>query len=288
MITGARGQLGRELTRTIPRGYQLHAASHQDLDIGDRDAVTEWIKTYRPELVVNAAGYTAVDRAESDRDTAFRVNCFAPGYLAESLAQFGGRLIHVSTDYVFDGNQGRPYKPDDPPRPLSVYGESKLGGERRILEILGRDALVMRTSWLYSASGKNFVRTMLRLMREHEEIRVVSDQIGTPTWARGLAQAIWAAAKRPELSGVCHWTDAGVASWYDFAVATQEEAVARRLLARAITIVPIRTEDYPVAAMRPPYSVLDKHDTWKSLGYVSLHWHIALRKLVHELSGQCG
>jgi dTDP-4-dehydrorhamnose reductase len=283
LITGASGQLGRELTRTTPCGYELHALSHQDFDISDRSAVAKWIETYRPELVVNAAGYTAVDRAESDRDKAFRANTFAPGYVAEALAQFGGRLIHISTDFVFDGSQGRPYKPDDPPRPLNVYGESKLGGERRVLEALGSRALVMRTSWLYSSYGNNFVHTMVRLMRERDEIRVVGDQIGTPTWARGLAQAIWAAAARDRLSGVYHWTDAGVAGWYDFAVAIQEEALARLLVPRAVSVVPISTEDFPSAAVRPSYSVLDKHETWSALGYTPNHWREVLRMVMEEM-----
>lgn len=282
LVTGARGQLGRELAQTVPRDYELHALSREDFDIGDRSAVAKWIETHQPELVVNAAGYTAVDRAESDRDAAFRANTLAPGYLAESLAQLGGRLIHISTDFVFDGNRGHPYRPDDPPRPLNVYGESKLGGERRVLEALGSRALVMRTSWLYSSHGNNFVHTMIRLMRERDEIRVVGDQIGTPTWARGLAQAVWAAAGRDQLSGVCHWTDAGVASWYDFAVAIQEEAMVRLLVPRAVAIVPIRAVDFPSAAVRPSYSVLDKHDTWNALGRTSSHWRVALRRMMEE------
>lgn len=284
LITGARGQLGRELVATIPDGYELHAYGRQDLDVTDPQAVADWIKLHRPSLVVNAASYTAVDRAESDREAAIRINCLAPGHLAESVAQVGGRLIHISTDYVFDGTQSRPYRPEDTPQPLGVYGESKLGGERRVLQVLGQRALVMRTSWLYASHGNNFVRTMLRHMREREEIWVISDQIGTPTWARGLAQAIWMAGERPELSGVYNWTDAGVASWYDFAIAIQEEAMARRLLSRAISIVPIRTEDYPAAAARPSYSVLEKHDTWEALDYVPQHWRKALRAMMQEFT----
>lgn len=286
LVTGAHGQLGQELAATVPGGYKLHALGRQDLDVGDPHAVAEWIKLYRPGLVINAAGYTAVDRAESDRDAAFRTNCLAPGYLAESVSQIGGRLIHISTDYVFDGTQGRPYRPDDTPRPLSVYGETKLGGERRVLQALGQRALVMRTSWVYSGHGNNFVRTMIKPMREREEVSVVSDQIGTPTWARGLAQTIWIAAGRPELHGIYHWTDAGVASWYDFAVAIQEEAIARGLLSRGVTIVPIRTEDFPATAARPLYSVLDKRDTWRELGLVPQHWRTALRVMIQEITDE--
>lgn len=284
LVTGAQGQLGRELVATKPLGYELHACGRQDLDVSDATAVREWIASNRPNLVINTAGFTAVDRAETERDSAYRVNCQAAGYLAESVAQIGGRLIHISTDYVFDGTRSTPYRPDDIPRPLSVYGESKLGGERRVSEAMGQRAMVIRTSWVYSSHGTNFLRTMLGLMREREEIRVVSDQIGTPTWARGLAQAIWVAADRPELGGISHWTDAGVASWYDFAVAIQEEAMARGLLSRVVSIIPIRTKDYSAVAVRPAYSVLDKHDTWKSLGYIPPHWRQALRTLITEIA----
>jgi dTDP-4-dehydrorhamnose reductase len=284
LVTGAQGQIGRELVATKPDGYELHACGHRDLDVSDAKAVDEWIASYRPSLVINAAGFTAVDRAESERDSAFRINCQAPGHLAESVARIGGRLIHISTDYVFGDTKSTPYRFNDIARPLSAYGESKLCGERRVLQVMGQRAMVIRTSWVYSSHGTNFVRTILRLMRDCKEIRVVSDQIGTPTWARGLAQAIWKAARRPELNGISHWTDAGVASWYDFAVAIQEEATALGLLSRAASIIPIRTEDYPLAAVRPAYSVLDKHDTWKALGYIPPHWRLALRSLLKEIA----
>jgi dTDP-4-dehydrorhamnose reductase len=284
LLTGAQGQLGREIEATKPEGCELHALGRQGLDVLDAKAVSDWTGSYRPRLIINAAGFTAVDHAESERDSAFAVNCVAAGHLAECVAEGGGRMIHISTDYVFDGTKGSPYRPSDTPRPLSVYGESKLGGEQRVLRALGQRALVIRTSWIYSSHGTNFLRTMLRLMREREEIRVVSDQIGTPTWARGLAQAIWVAAERPELGGICHWTDAGVASWYDFAVAIQEEAMACGLLSRAVSIAPIRTENYPAAATRPAYSVLDKHGTWEALGYVSRHWREALRSQMREIA----
>jgi len=283
LITGAAGQLGRELAATQPQGWEVMACGRDDLDVGDTHAVGAYVETHRPSVIINAAGYTAVDRAESERAAAFRVNSLAPGYLAESLARVGGRLIQVSTDFVFDGTKSSPYLPTDTPRPLSAYGESKRGGEERVLQVLGSRAVVVRTSWVYSAHGNNFVRTMLRLIRERNEIRVVDDQIGTPTWARNLAHALWRVAERSALSGVHHWTDAGVASWYDFAVAIQEEALARQLIARAIPIVPIRTEDYPVPAARPAYSVLDKQETWTALGVVSPHWRDALRAMMAEL-----
>jgi len=283
LITGSGGQLGRELVATKPDDVELLSCSRAEFDICDARAVRDWIQKHRPQIIINAAGYTAVDRAESEPEAAFQANGSAPGYLAEAISQVGGRLIHVSTDYVFDGDKGTPYRPSDLPRPISVYGKSKYDGEERISRILGKNALVLRTSWLYSSHGHNFVRTVLRLLQERDEIRIVCDQIGTPTWARGLARALWVAAEKTGLGGILHWTDAGVASWYDFAVAIQEEAVAQNLRSRAIPIVPIRREDYPAPAARPPYSVLDKHESWNALGILPSHWRTALREMLREL-----
>jgi dTDP-4-dehydrorhamnose reductase len=283
LIVGARGQLGRELLATAPQAVNAHGVDRGEVDICDAQAVRELIAKSAPQLVINAAGYTAVDRAESEPDQAYRVNGIAPGHLAQALNERGGRLIHVSTDYVFDGTKAMPYRREDMPRPLSVYGKSKLEGERRVAAALGARAVVIRTAWLYSTHGANFVKTMLRVMAERDEVRVVSDQIGTPTWARGLAQCIWQVAARPELTGVFHWTDAGVASWYDFAVAIQEEALALGILKRSARVVPIATSEYPAAARRPMYSVLDKAESWRDLRATAEHWRVALREMLREV-----
>jgi dTDP-4-dehydrorhamnose reductase len=279
LIVGAGGQLGRELIRTAPDGVEITARSRAELDISDAAAVSAVMGEISPAAIINAAAYTAVDKAESEPDAAYAVNRDDAANLAKASRETGCRLVQISTDFVFDGNRSSPYRPTDTANPLGVYGASKLAGEQAVQDILGDQALIVRTAWVYSRQGGNFVNTMLRLMGERESVRVVSDQVGTPTWARGLAEAIWRAVGLG-LRGIHHWTDAGVASWYDFAVAIQEEALAVGLLERSIDIHPIRAVDYPTPAMRPPYSVLDKSETWKALGYEAEHWRVALRKML--------
>ena len=281
MIAGGNGQLGWELQRTAPQAYHVIPLSHQDLDITDMDAVMSVVEDARPEVFINAAAYTAVDRAERERELAYAVNANGAANIAKATASLGAKLIHISTDFVFDGKKSSPYLPEDTPNPLSVYGASKLEGERRISE-LGKDqALIIRAAWVYSSHGSNFVKTILRLLKERDKLSVVSDQVGTPTWAKGLAQAIWRSIERG-LSGIYHWTDAGVASWYDFAIAIQEEALAVGFLDKAIPVSPIRTEDYPTTAKRPAYSVLEKTRTWSALEQTALHWRGALRSMLQE------
>jgi dTDP-4-dehydrorhamnose reductase len=222
VVTGSGGQLGRELVHTAPAGVELHALRHADLDITRRDRVREVLHALRPAVMLNAAAYTAVDRAESEPERARSVNAAGPAHLAEAAAGLGARLIHVSTDFVFDGGRCRPYAPEDEPRPLGVYGRTKLEGERRVLAA-GGDAVVVRASWIYARNGRNFVNTMLRLMRERDEVGVVADQFGAPTWARGLARALWSLAlEHQDVQGLLHYSDAGAASWYDLAVAVAE------------------------------------------------------------------
>lgn len=282
LIVGAGGQAGRELRRAAPAAVELHCLDRQALDITDAAAVARTVAAVRPDLLINGAAYTAVDRAESEREAAFAVNAHGAGNLAKAASQAGARLLHLSTDFVFDGARSSPYHPDDPPNPLGVYGASKLAGELAVREHQPA-ALIVRTGWLYAAHGHNFVRTILRLLGEREELRVVADQVGTPTWAASLAAALWAAAARPELRGLYHFSDAGVASWYDFAVAIQEEGLALGLLTRAIPITPIATTDYPTPARRPPYSVLDKGDAWRDFGLAGQHWRVGLRRMLKEL-----
>lgn len=231
-----------------------------------------------PDVIVNAAAYTAVDKAESEEDTAFAVNAIAVGHLAAATRRVGARFVHVSTDFVFDGLSGVPYAPDAATGPLGVYGRSKLAGE----QAAGKDALIVRTAWVYAPNGGNFVRTMLRLMTERPEVRVVGDQIGTPTYAPGLAAALWTMALKGA-KGIHHYTDAGVCSWYDFAVAIQEEAMGAGLLTKAVPIIPITTADYPTPARRPHYSVLDKTSTFAILDGPAPHWRDNLRRMMTEI-----
>jgi dTDP-4-dehydrorhamnose reductase len=284
LITGAGGQVGLELQATAPDGWTVAACRLEELDVTQPDAVRAAVHRHRPTVVIHTAAYTAVDAAETNADLAEAVNMGGTAHVADAAREVGARLVHVSTDFVFDGTQGRPYAPDDAPNPLGVYGRTKLAAEREAARILDGQALVVRTAWVYSRHRRNFVLTMLRLMAERSEVRVVADQVGTPTWARSLAEALWAAAARPELTGVLHWTDAGVASWYDFAVAIQEEALALGLLSREVLVRPLRTAEFPTPASRPAFSVLEKGSSWAALGWTPPHWRVNLRLMLQGLA----
>jgi len=283
LVTGAGGQLGLALQATVPRVWRVIPYDHRQLDITNDAQVHDVVGRERPGLLINAAAYTAVDAAESEPERAAAVNTAGAANVAEAAREIGVRVIHLSTDFVFDGSQGRPYLPTDATNPLGVYGRTKLEGEREVARISEGSAVVLRSAWIYGVQGKNFVLTMLRLMREKESVGVVTDQVGTPTWDRSLAEAIWLIAERPQMRGVHHWTDAGVASWYDFAVAIQEEAMSLNLLERAVPIRPIGTAEYPTPATRPPYSVLDKSQTWAALGSTPPHWRNNLRAVLRAL-----
>lgn len=288
LLTGAQGQLGWELQRTCPPSIELHAFDRTSLDITHREQVMESVRAIQPHWIINAAAYTAVDKAESEPKLAYAVNRDGVHHLAEAAQAVGARMVQISTDFVFDGRQSHPYPPLPPegekPSSLCTYGASKWAGEVAVLKTLGDAALIVRTAWVYSSHGHNFVKTMLRLMRERDSLGVVSDQIGTPTWAKGLALAIWQAMAK-DITGIHHWTDAGVASWYDFACAIHDEALALGLLDHPIRIRPLRTEDYPTPARRPSFSVLDKTATWKALNIDSpSHWRHPLRHMLRELN----
>jgi len=285
LVTGASGQVGQALQAIKPSDVDGVFTARADLDIANETSVLEYVANVKPDVIVNAAAYTAVDKAETNEPDARSVNSLAPRYLAQAALRAGRtRMIQISTDFVFDGQKSSPYRPDDSIAPLSVYGRSKADGEAAVLHSLGDGGTVVRTSWIYAAAGHNFVRTMLRLFNERGVVSVVTDQIGTPTSASSLAQVIWRFAKRPELSGIFHWTDAGVASWYDFAVAIAEEGAAAGLIHREVTIKPIPSKDYPTPARRPAYSVLDKESTLSSLGVSALHWRAELRAVLREVA----
>ena len=283
VVTGAGGQLGEELCATPPSGVKLHPYSSDALDVTNQALIDRTIRSLRPDVIINAAAYTDVDRAETQSDMAYAVNSNGAGYLASAARNVGAKLVHISTDFVFDGSRCKPYLPTDQPGPLSVYGASKLAGEERIASLISH-SLIIRTSWLYSIYGRNFVTTMLHLMQERRELSVVTDQIGAPTWACELAKGIWLSIEL-DLTGTHHWTDSGIASWYDFAVAIQEEALDLGILERSISINPVRTKDYPTAARRPAYSVLDRESMINTLGYTPPHWRVNLRKMLKNLKG---
>jgi len=280
VVTGAKGQLGSAIIAAAPPGTQVKGLDRDDLDITNPVAVDAVIDRERPDVIVNAAAYTAVDRAELESCAAMQVNGDAVGNLARASEIVGARLVHISTDFVFDGKRSEPYSPDAELAPLSVYGRSKMAGERAA----GEQALIVRTAWVYAKSGRNFVSTILRLLQERDEICVVSDQVGTPCLATGLATALWDLAAT-DARGVLHYTDSGVASWYDFAVAIQEEALNAGILDSETRISPTRTALYPTRATRPAYSVLDKESTWAILGYRAPHWRVNLRQMLREIAG---
>jgi len=283
LIAGANGQVGWELQRTAPKEVEVIALDSMTLDIRDQTQVKKLFDELSPDVVINAAAYTAVDKAEQEPELAYAVNATGAGNLAKASYDQGAHFIQLSTDFVFDGSQSRPYSPDDLPNPLGVYGESKLEGERLVAEYTNGQATVIRTAWVYSTHGANFVKTMLRLMHERDEVSVVVDQIGTPTWANGLAEATWKFIELPELKGVYHWTDAGVASWYDFASIIYECAKEGGLVEKEIKILPIRSADFAALAKRPSFSVLDCTKTWNDLGLTASHWVVSLEQVFSNM-----
>jgi len=305
LITGKGGQLAWELEQTKPAHIELVSFGIEELDISNSAQVNELLITQSPDLVINAAAYTAVDKAETDKDVAYAVNEAGSENLALACKEISAKMIHVSTDFVFDGTSTTPYQPTDTTNPINVYGDSKLKGDLKIAQILGEEAAIIRTAWVYSANGNNFVKTMLRLMSEKEQLGIVYDQVGTPTWARGLAKMIWTLAEKNKcthqerfsesedcglrnlntsLCPVYHWTDAGVASWYDFAVAIQELAIEKGMLNQAIPIRPIPASAYPTPAKRPSFSVIDKTTAEQTTEIQTVHWRKQLSAMLDELA----
>ena len=287
LLTGVSGQLGQALLASCPVGVNLIPVSRAQLDLADAKACYDLVSELRPDWVLNAGAYTAVDRAESEPDLARAINAGAPEAFAQALARGTGRLLQVSTDFVFDGSQGHPYRPDQELAPLGVYGVTKAEGEQAALRILGADqATILRTSWVYGPVGRNFCLTMLRLHGQRaasgESLGVVADQVGCPTATHTLAAACWAVIAR-RLGGLFHWSDCGAASWYDFAVAIGELGVEAGLLERAASVRPLTTADYPTPARRPSYSLLETSATRLALGLEPCHWRLALARVLERL-----
>jgi len=282
-ITGSdTGQLHWELLRSCPAAVNIVGTSPR-LDLLDSEAIASTMATLAPDVIINAAAYTAVDKAESEPLAAYALNATAVENLATAARKLDARLIHVSTDFVFGEGNGSPFAVDSPTDPISVYGKTKLAGEQVVARLLPEHSVIFRTAWLYSSHGSNFVKTMLRLMNERAEIGVIADQVGSPTWAHSLAQAIWQAIA-VKANGMFHWTGVGVASWYDFAVAISEEATALGLIDRDVTIKALTTEQYPTPASRPAYSVLQLQDAWQTLQLEPPHWRYDLRDMLKELT----
>ena len=282
LITGCNGQLGSEL-----RLLQSASANHtffntdvEELDITNQEAVEAFVASHQIEGIVNCAAFTAVDLAETEREKCTTLNTLAPAYLATAIEKQGGWMIQISTDYVFNGKSHRPYLEDDTPSPDSVYGSTKLAAELGVSKFCKR-SMIIRTAWLYSSFGKTFVKTMLRLGREKEALGVVFDQVGTPTYARDLAKAIMHIIEKGIQPGVYHYTDEGVASWYDFT-----KSIHRIAGIDTCKVSPLHTEEYPTPAKRPPYSILDKTKIKQAYGLEIPHWEDSLRECLSILNQQ--
>lgn len=284
IITGKGGQLAWELEQLSPKEYDVLCVGIDELDITNEMLVNEFIVNEQPDIVINAAAYTAVDKAEEEIELAYAVNELGTQYLASACKKINARILHVSTDFVFDGSQTTPYQTDVIPNPINVYGASKLAGDNALQTILPHNSVIVRTAWVYSKHGSNFVKSMLRLMQEKSQLGIIYDQIGTPTWAKGLAEWLWRIAEKPEVDGTFHWTDAGIASWYDFAVAIQELGIEKGMLKSAIPILPIPTSAYPTPAKRPAFSVIDKSSAEVVSGLQTTHWRKQLSFMMDELS----
>jgi len=276
LITGANGQLGNEIRILSAQyaGYTYFFTDIDELDICDKVSVRKYIDDNGIDLVVNCAAYTAVDKAEDDAEMSDHLNHLAPGYLAEAIQRRGGAMIQVSTDYVFDGTNYRPYTEEDPTCPASVYGSTKLNGEKVVMASCNQ-AMIIRTAWLYSTFGNNFVKTMIRLGKERDSLGVIFDQVGTPTYAADLAQVIFTAIEKGVVPGVYHFSNEGVISWYDFT-----KAIHRIAGITDCKINPIHTTDYPAKAPRPHYSVLDKTKIKDTFGIEIPYWEDSLAECI--------
>jgi len=292
LLTGAAGQLGQALRQQVPEAIEVIATSRSGgdglvaLDLADAEACRAAVLQHRPDWVLNGGAYTAVDKAESEPDLALAVNGGAPRAFAEALLETAGRLLQVSTDFVFNGQQGSPYLPEQARDPLGVYGRTKAAGEEAVEEVLGASGggVILRTSWVMGPVGKNFALTMLRLHRERgasgQALGVVEDQVGCPTSTATLAAACWRVITANVQEPVLHWSDAGAASWYDVAVAVGELARELGLLQQPASVNPLTTAEYPLPAQRPSYSLLDCSSSRQTLGLAPTPWRQALRQLL--------
>jgi dTDP-4-dehydrorhamnose reductase len=285
LILGAGGQLGTLLARGAPAHVQVFAANSTEVNICDVDQLGKQIEDISPDVIINAAAYTKVDQAETEFAEAWAVNHQGVRNVIDASSSTT-RIIHISTDFVFDGTATVPYQTDARVNPVSVYGRSKLAGEQELQEKAAARSCIIRTAWLYAAEGSNFVNTMLNLMATREQLNVVDDQHGTPTSAHKLSEVIWRFADQPQLNGIFHWTDQGEATWYTFASEIQRLGLAHGLLQRKIPITPIPTSAYPTPASRPAYSVLDKHSTWAAIGLESIPWQQELDNVLKIKAAQ--
>ena len=282
VLLGAGGQLGYSVQELKPEGIELIGFRSTELDITNEAQLIEKLDAAQPDVIINAAAYTQVDKAEEEPELAFQVNALGPQLISQWVAKNDSRLIHISTDFVFDGKKTTPYVEADQPNPLNVYGKSKLEGEKNILALIPNQSVIVRTSWLYSNYGHNFLNTMLRLFEERDSLSIVDDQIGSPTTTTALAEVLWKVVARVEISGLYHWSCDGAVSWFEFALAIREEAAAIGIARSIIDIAAIKAAQYPSLAERPKFSVMDSAQLNVMIGLPLFDWreHIKQEFLV--------
>jgi len=284
LLIGAKGQVGQELQVTLPSLGEVISIGREELDLTNSEKIGQLIREIHPDYLVNAAAYTAVDKAETEPDLAYSINATAPKIMAESAEKIQAKFLHISTDYVFDGRKNTPYLETDLTNPLGVYGQSKLRGEEEI-KTVNSQAIILRTAWVYGSYGKsNFVKTMLRLGKEREELKVVVDQVGSPTWSKDIATAITQLLINVDNpAGIYNFTNSGVASWFDLTKAIFEEAKISGIPLKIQRVIPITTAEYPTPAVRPAYSVLSSQKISQQLGYIPPYWRDSLKAMLNQL-----
>ncbi len=285
LLTGGSGQVGQEILRSKPKGVEIINPSRDNLDLADYIACKRIVKDLKPDWILNCGAYTKVDEAEKNIQLSQRINGYAPAAFAEAINEMNTNLLHISSNFVFDGNQNFPYRENQTRNPLSHYGASKALGEELIEKKINdiEKVNILRTSWVISPTGENFILTMIKLHSEKESIKIVSDQIGCPTNAEDLAKVCWKIIKlkkKKKLPFILHWSDAGVASWFDIAIAVGEIAKELNIIKKEAYIFPIKTSEFPLLAQRPKYSILDTQETSKILNFQSKHWRKNLKNIL--------
>ncbi|TRU27657.1 MAG: dTDP-4-dehydrorhamnose reductase [Microcystis aeruginosa Ma_MB_S_20031200_S102] len=284
LLIGAKGQVGQELQVTLQSLGEVISIGREELDLTNSEKISQLIREIHPDYLVNAAAYTAVDKAETEPDLAYYINAIAPKIMAESAEKIQAKFLHISTDYVFDGRKNTPYLETDLTNPLGVYGQSKLRGEEEI-KTVNSHAIILRTAWVYGSYGKsNFVKTMLKLGKEREELKVVVDQVGSPTWSKDIATAITQLLINVDNPpGIYNFTNSGVASWFDLTKGIFEEAKISGIPLKIQRVIPITTAEYPTPAVRPAYSVLSGQKISQQLGYIPPYWRDSLKAMLNQL-----
>ncbi|MDG2422294.1 MAG: dTDP-4-dehydrorhamnose reductase [Gammaproteobacteria bacterium] len=289
LLTGCNGQLGSTFSALykdsqLAGRYEFSSVDVEQVDFKNKESILSVLSLNNPSIIVNCGAYTSVDKAEEEPDAAFKINDLATTIIANWSKENGSRLLHISTDFVFDGAKNSPYEPSDETNPLGVYGNTKLGGERNIRNLLPKDGLILRTSWLYSEFGQNFVKTMLALMSKREEIGIVNDQIGSPTSTHSLVKILFKIIENENASGIYHWCDGAAISWYDFAVEIQKQGLRSGLLEKKIPVKPIPAAGYSTLAERPTYSVLNCEATLIEFGVPKVDWKKELNYVITAIA----